>query len=258
MKQPYRVPTELAPDPPRRPDDMGELVSKHRAKTSIGPSVAALVLFFVIIPSTTHGVPTLILVSGAGLFVIVLLLLGWLAAQWKPTVELWDKGIVVKRRWTHPRRVRFEDVDAVFYDTTGLRLPFTQPSVGVTLTTHAGGRLALPSDLSATDKIVSSVDRRVTRPLLAPAKRAFADGDTLHFGPLLVHERRIAVAGLEPLAFEDLDCVEARGVEIRFYRRGKNWPPFATVSLHAVPHPRVLLAVLATRVPVEDATGLPS
>ena len=37
MKQPYRLPPELPPDPPRGEADMGELVSEHRAKISIGP-----------------------------------------------------------------------------------------------------------------------------------------------------------------------------------------------------------------------------
>jgi hypothetical protein len=232
-------------------DDLGALVSRHRAKAPIAPAVAAIVLLFVLPAIGVRPVLSLGLVAVLGVIA-----LGTLAARWKPTVEIWDQGLVVRRRWTHARTIRFDDVDAVFYEP--LQLPLFPSSAAVTLTTHTGGRVVLPSGLARSREIAVALHRRVTRALLAPAMRAFAAGETLHFGPVTLHDDALVVTGCDDLSLDDLDCVEARPTEIRFYARGKNSPPHASVPLLAVPHPFVLLAILATRVPVENTTGLPT
>lgn len=259
MKTPYRIPpSELESERPRAPVErpLGEHLSTHAPRQPLAP-LGLMISFLVasMIALERHAAEAHLLgIAFLGSVAI------WFASialvRLRPTIEIWDRAIVIRRAWTDERVIRFEDIDTVHYDITRLTMPFfTRLSATITITDHDGSRAVLPSGLVDTPSIVRALDRHVTRPLLAPAKRALRDGELLYFDTVVLQEEKLLVEK-ESLPLDRLDCVEATEREVRFYEKDLNWPPFATVPLHTVPHPKVLLAVLATRVPVEDATGL--
>jgi hypothetical protein len=261
MKTPYRVPGDLPSDHPPpavgdRDDDLGALVSVHSQRVSLLPIVTMFALMTIAAFGglmQRRGIATVVVVAFAG--ICLLTLIGMTFRRLRPQIELWDRGLRVRRRWTMPRRVRFDEIDAITYEPDALALPALGMSLTITITTFEDRRIVIPRHLGNMEAIVAALDRHVTRPLLAPAMRAFANRETLHFGPIVLGDGIIVLDELI-LSLESVDCVEATDREIRIYDKKTNWPPFAKVPLHTVKHPRVLLAVLATRVPVEDTTGL--
>jgi hypothetical protein len=260
MKTPYRLPSEIPSDAPpsmERDDDLGAFVSVHVPRTSLLPVVA--MFFFLTIAAVSGWVQqrgiAYLSIGGFGI-ACLMTMISALFARLRPQFELWDRGIRVKRRWTMTRRVRFDEIDSVTYEPDVSRLPLLDYlCVRIEMVTFDDRRIVLPRNLSDTEQILAALDRHVTRPLLAPAKRAFSAGETLRFGSVVLEKEQVLVDDMI-VPIDDLDCVEATTDHVRFYGKNTDWPPFASVRIETVVHPRVLLAVLATRVPVENASGI--
>jgi len=124
----------------------------------------------------------------------------------------------------------------------------------VTRIGYEGVRTTLPNDLHDLDRILAELDRQVTEPLLALARKALASGERMVFGPLAVELDGIVLNG-QKIAWEGLSRVDAERDTLVFYAReplGRcGW-----ARVRDVPHPRVLLELLRTRTTVV-ARGLP-
>src|SRR5207302_8091208 len=69
-------------------------------------------------------------------------------ARLKPTVEIWESALVIRRVWTDERVIRFEEIDSIHYDVNLLSLPFfTRLYATITIRKKDGSRAVLPSGL---------------------------------------------------------------------------------------------------------------
>lgn len=170
-------------------------------------------------------------------------------AGW-PEVDLHENGLVVHSPDLGHLELPFEAVDALHYDYEGIlsRAP------RVTLVGYDGVRTTLPNDLHDLERILAELDRQVTEPLLALARKALASGERMVFGPLAVELDGLVLNG-HKIAWESLSRVDAERDALVFYGR----EPLGRCGLarvRDVPHPRVLLELLRTRTTVV-ARGLP-
>lgn len=259
MTSPYRAPDEpgATPEEPA-PDGLGELVSTHtqgritRRVFALGFGIAILTSILAV--QTKHLAPFVI-----GVAVLLALLPIWLLSELLiglgSAVELWDEGLVLRRRWTDPVSVRWDDVDAIYIDLEVASSLGVQriPTAKVTLTTHEGRRIVIPRGLTRAAEILAAVDRRIERPLLAPARKALAAGEPLTFGPLVLDGRGVTAKD-QTLAWDDVALVEAEPDRLAIHEKGRDAGSSSRVldlAVRELPHPRVLVQLLASRVNVE-------
>jgi hypothetical protein len=217
---------------------------------TLAPMAAAIFAY-----ATRHAAPFVLAVTVL-LAVLPLWLFSELLVGFGSEVELWDEGLVVRRRWTEPVVVRFEDVDSVFYDfevseRMGAR---TTPTAKVTLTTHDDRRVVVPRGLTEAGEILSALDRHVARPLLAPARQALAAGELLAFGPVVLDGEGVTLDERR-LAWTEIDRVEAEPDYVTFHFTDGARQRVHNVAVKDVPHPKILVELLASRVKVESPSG---
>jgi hypothetical protein len=260
MTSPYRAPDEEESEtpPPIRDERLGELRSTHaqgrgmRAAfiaATIVPGCAALFAF------VTKRAAPFVLAIGVLLAVIPIWLFSELLVGLGSMLEVWDEGLVFRRRWTEPVEIRFDEIDSIFYDFEvsehmGFR---ATPTAKVILTTHAGRRVVIPRGLAKANDVLLALDRKVVRPLLAPAGQALAAGEVLNFGPIVLDSRGVTIDG-DPLAWDEIDKVEAEPDYITFHKKGSRWR-VANVAVRTIPHPRIFVILLSSRVHVDAPSG---
>jgi hypothetical protein len=238
--------------------DLGELRSTHvqgrslRAAFLVATSAAALTAGLSY--AGRQAAPFL-----AGVAVLVALLPMWFFSELLvglgSVVELWDGGLVLRRRWTEPAAVRFDDVDAVYLDFEqrglwGVRLA---PTAKVILTTHEGRRVVVPRGLTGAGHVLAAIDRKVERALVAPAQQALSAGEPLTFGRLVLERDGLEVGG-EHLRWDEVERVEAARDALTIHAKGDRRG--ASLPVRELPHPRVLVLLLASRVEVAGWSAL--
>jgi hypothetical protein len=260
MASPYRAPEDPEREEPAvaHREGMGDLRSTHMQGRGMRAAfaVAVVVVVSAVLASfTTHHAAPFMLGVGVLFALLPIWLFSELLVGLGSAVEVWDEGIVVRRTWTDPAEIRFEDVDAVYIDFEvavhlGVR---STPTAKVTLTTHGGRRVVIPRGLRAAGDILAAIDRNVERPLLAPARQALAAGEPMTFGPVVLDGAGVTLGG-ETLEWEAIERIDAEPDVLTIHKKGSRWR-VVDVPVRELPHPRVLVLLLASRVKVAVPSG---
>jgi hypothetical protein len=137
----------------------------------------------------------------------------------------------------------YDEIDALYFDfDTFLEKPH------VSIRSFEGHRVDLTNDLSDYDTILAALARNVTAPLAIEAKAAFARGERLCFGPLVLELDGLSCSG-KTICWSDLGRVVVEQQELVIHRK-EPLGRLCWVSIRELPHPSVLLAVLRERTEV--------
>jgi hypothetical protein len=254
MSTPYRAPDDPRPPPPEEPapTGLGDLRSTHKQKRIVGKPLllaAGFALFFSAFSLWGHNsAPFVVGVSIIAFALVPVWLLSELLVGLGSAVEVWDDGIVVRRRWTDDATLRWDEIDALYIDyevASGMLGVYTVPTAKLTLTTHEGRRVVIPRGLTGTPELLAAVDRHVERPLLAPARRALAAGEPLTFGPVVLDGDGMTAEG-KTIRWDDLERIEVEPDHLFVHEKSSRWHSL-NLDIRDLPHPRVLVQLLASR-----------
>jgi hypothetical protein len=258
--RPYREPAPIDPDPGPLPrsdlERLGPLRGVH-----VPPPLHRALVAPVLIAALVEGVG---LVAGAPtLLVTPFALLGFALLSWPPlrlrglSLELHAEGLVISRAAARDL-VAFEDVNEIWFELDTFQGRAGAALRALRLVDHAGAAHHVPLGVTGAVAVVDAVLRVCSAPLLAEARRALDEGETLTFGRVELDRTGIR-AGRARLSWPEIRLVVVQQARVFVYRR---FPIFAwcTVRLDRIPHPTVFTALVtacAPRVRVDDQIFLP-
>ena len=151
-----------------------------------------------------------------------------------------DAGLTIQEgeEGTTPRRIVFDDVDALYCSVTDLPWKF----MTVTLVTFAGVRWTVPRDLEERSLLLAAIERKVTAPLRREAAASHARGEPLTFGPVVVTSNGLTLEG-DVTCWSDLSHVVVEKQVVVFHAREPRGR-LRWLALAKIPHPRILFALL--------------
>lgn len=222
--------------------DVGALASvHHRGRAAVAFAVGFTVLFVLAFLST---IVVLGLPSALALLALVMVGLGAaLVAHGQAglvrAVELHEEGLVVDRWLTTSSVVRFDDVTALHRSLDVKTTMFGTGVVGGRVVLVAGGaRVTVPGGLEDAETLFAVLERRLVFPVRREARRAFAEGETLAFGPLTLDRDELTLKS-ETVPWGAVEKVGVSPKLIQFHVRGR-WRPW-TLSFAELPYPFVLV-----------------
>jgi len=237
---PYRAPVAVEEAGPSELDRLGAVCSVH-APPPLPRALAGPVLLAGVVLGAG-------LAAGGPLWLVAPFAAAALAGlAWSPlrqrglSVALHAEGLVLAGAGTR-REVAFEDVNEVWFEVDTLQSRAGASLQAMRLVEHSGAVHRLPLGVNGAAALTSAVLRACSEPLLADARRALADGETLTFGPVLLDRTGITAGGAR-LPWPSLRLAVVQRARVSLYRRS---PIFAwrTVRLDRVPHPTVFLALV--------------
>jgi hypothetical protein len=260
MPAPYREPVpvdpEPAPDPAAALSRLGALLSRHAPpplhRALLGPVLIAGLL--VGLAAVADAPIVLLLPIGAAAFTA----LAWSSLQLRGvSADLHAQGLVLAEDGVR-HVVAFEDVDEVWFEIDTFQNQSGAHLRALRLRDFAGAVHRLPLALQGAPALVGAVLRACQGPLLAEARQALREGETLTFAKVRLDRQGITVGDARrPWSQIRLATLE-RGKVYLFGRL----PLLAwrTVSLEEVPNPSVffgLVAASVTRTRMDDQLLVP-
>lgn len=255
---PYRRRVQPAPQKVDVADAsrLGDERSVHKTPPLWAVLFAPIVLTLVVcLLAASAGVPAL-LCSAVGL--AILALVAWPALRDRGLrVVLRARGIEVHRPGTRDA-FAFEDVDEVWLELSPLHPRSGAPVRAIRVVEYGGVTHRVPTAVSDSVLLVTSLIRLCQGPLLAEAQEAIKRGEELNFGLVRINPDSVTVKGASR-KWRDIRSVVVSHGRAHIYGRA---PLLAwrTIHLDRVPNAPVLLGIIAQRtsaIRLEDRFILP-
>jgi hypothetical protein len=166
-------------------------------------------------------------------------------------------GVVLSRSGAQ-RALAFEDVDEVWFEIERFQGQAGAQIHALRLVAFDGEVHRIPLAIEGAVALADGVLRACSAPLLAEARSALGQGETLRFGRVQL-DRTGVTAGKKHLAWRGLRLAVVQRGKVFFYRR---WPIVSSLTVHLdrIPNPTVFLGLVtacAPRVRVDDAIFVP-
>jgi hypothetical protein len=249
---PYRAPAPLDPEPPpAEKDRIGAQRSVHEP-----PPLSGALVGPVLIAAFIAGVGMVL--GGPGWLVVPFAAVALLIMAWGPlrlvglTVTLHAAGLVVSQRGVR-RVLVFEDVNEIWFETDTLQKQAGASLRAIRFVEHSGGRLRVPLGVIGAVALTDAILKACSAPIMAEARQALAEGQTLTFGNVQLDREGVSV-GRARLRWSQIRLAVMTRARVSLYRRQ---PIFAwrTVRLDRIPHPMVFTALVTSLAPKMRVDG---
>lgn len=251
MSSPYRHPNPPSPAAvATRRIDLGGTVAEFPANTMAWWSIVAALTFATVVAiASTRGV--WVALQGAAIVSALGLVVVGIGTLQQARITLHEHGLRIRRR-KRASLVPFSEIDGLYIwvPRVGSVLPIVRAYQGlcVSVVTHDGVRHDFDArEILNLPDLARRLERECSLPLVGPAGDALDRGEWLAFGPLCFN-REMVRADSRAVAWSEIESVVFCPDQIEIRASGQVWH---TAPLAAIPHDRVLRAVLPRLTRVE-------